>query len=585
MKKLFFIFLIILGLILPTTCFADEGWKIENFHSDITIQQNGKIKVTEAITADFGEFEKHGIFRDIPYLYSDKTYTEVEIEEVLQDNLPAKYTITKTSGFVSIKIGDPNRTIEGLHKYKINYTANGILRSFSDHDELYWNVTGNDWGVDSKSASANIYLEKEGLINITCYEGAYGSKNKCENKLIDSKSASFKTTKALAPRQGLTIVASFKKGLFPIVVLTSPKTFFEKITSWPSLTTAGAVIAGGFLGIIYLWLRLGRDYWLGGIKNVFERGAREELKPISGHEAVIVEYTPPENLRPAIIGVIMDERADILDVTSTIIDLANRGFITIKEVPKKWIFGKVDYALKKTVKSQASLLSYERELMDRLFDEGAEVKISKLKTTFYKDLIEVKNKLYQEVIDRKFFRSNPEKIRIKYLIVGLAVLIGGATGVILFAALEIVLLTDFSIGAVTTVLFVIIASNFMPRRTGLGREMYRRIKGYRLFIERAESYKQQFFERKNIFTDVLPYTIVFGLTEKFAKALSTMGIKPEQPSWYYGSRTFNAGAFASEISNFSNSFGGAISSSPSGSGFSGGGGSGGGFGGGGGGSW
>ncbi len=585
MKKLFFIFLLILGLIFPKTSSADGTWKIKNFHSDITIQQNGKIKVVEEITADFGTSEKHGIFRDIPYLYSDKTYTQVAVEQVFQDNLPIKYTITKSSGFVSLKIGNPNQTIKGSHKYQINYTANGVLRSFNDHDELYWNVTGNSWGVDIKNASANIYLEKEGLTRISCFEGVYGSSTVCGNKLKDLRSASFNATRALLPGEGLTIVAGFEKGLFPIVVLTPPKTFFEKLMSFPSLTTAGSVVVGGFLGMIYLWWRGGRDFWLGGIKGAFNRSAKEELKPIGGHEPIIVEYTPPEDLRPAIIGVLMDARADTLDVTSTIIDLANRGFLTIAEEPKKWLFGKVDYTLKKMGKGQNTLLSYEKELMDRLFDAREEIKISELKTTFYKDLVEVKKKLYQEVVARKLFKGSPEKIRTKYLIIGIVILIASIAAVVFFAANELVFLTDLAVGAVTFGILIIIWSPFMPRRTGLGREMYRRVKGYRLFIDRAESYKQQFFERKNIFTEILPYAIVFQLTKKFAKAMSDMGIKPEQPSWYLGTQTFNAATFSSAISNFSNSFSGAIASSPGGSGFSGGGGSGGGFGGGGGGSW
>ena len=97
--------------------------------------------------------------------------------------------------------------------------------------------------------------------------------------------------------------------------------------------------------------------------------------------------------------------------------------------------------------------------------------------------------------------------------------------------------------------------------------------------------KLLFFEKKNMFNEVLPYTIIFGLTGKFAKALKDMGLKPANPSWYHGTQAFNALYFSSSVNNFSNSLSTAISSAPKSSGFSGGGSSGGGFGGGGGGSW
>jgi uncharacterized membrane protein len=169
--------------------------------------------------------------------------------------------------------------------------------------------------------------------------------------------------------------------------------------------------------------------------------------------------------------------------------------------------------------------------------------------------------------------------------IGIAIFVLGLMGTVFFAISEVILPADISFSTSVTGFLTMILSRFMPRRTGLGREIYRRIRGYRLFIDRAESYKQQFFERKNIFTQVLPYTMVFGLTEKFAQQMKDIGLKPEQPTWYSGTQPFNAVSFASEMSGFSGSFSNAIASTPGGSGFSGGGGSGGGFGGGGGGSW
>ena len=126
----------------------------------------------------------------------------------------------------------------------------------------------------------------------------------------------------------------------------------------------------------------------------------------------------------------------------------------------------------------------------------------------------------------------------------------------------------------------------MSKRTAHGRELYRRTKGFQLFISQAEKYRQRFFEKENMFNEILPYAIVFGLTTKFAKAMEKIALHPQTSSWYIGSRSFNIAVFSSSINSFSNSLSSAIAATPKGSGFSRGGGfSGGGFGGGGGGSW
>jgi uncharacterized membrane protein len=132
---------------------------------------------------------------------------------------------------------------------------------------------------------------------------------------------------------------------------------------------------------------------------------------------------------------------------------------------------------------------------------------------------------------------------------------------------------------------MVIFSRAMGKRTPKGRELYRRIKGYREFVNTAERYRQKFFEQKNLFNEVLPFAIVFGLTKKFAEAMKEIGLKNPELVGYYGAHPFSAYTFTNSVTAFSNSFSSAAASVPSSSGSGGGGSSGGGFGGGGGGSW
>src|SRR6266404_4562456 len=126
-----------------------------------------------------------------------------------------------------------------------------------------------------------------------------------------------------------------------LLVGKPPKSFWGKLIQWPTNAPLILVVLAGIGTHGILWYKYGRDYWFAG--NLFGiKDQKGTTKPIGAHETISVEFTPPENLRPAEIGVLMDERADTLDVTSSIIDLATRGYLTITEVSKIWLFGKVD---------------------------------------------------------------------------------------------------------------------------------------------------------------------------------------------------------------------------------------------------
>lgn len=565
---------------------AEEGWEIDRFQSSIAVEQSGKVRVVETIVVDFKDLEKHGIFRDIPVVYEsngETLYTEVKIDSVQQNGQPMQYEESRSNGYVQLTIGDPDKTIRGEQTYSIQYTAKGVLRSFSDYDELYWNITGDKWPVPINRAEAVVTLPRDGILQTTCFEGYAGSTALCQKTIEDGKTARFSTYGALGKAQGLTIVVGYEKGMVPILAVERPKSFWEKFIEWPSLATLFVVLFGGLGTVLYKWHTEGRDYWFG--QNIF--GKKEEqgrIKPIGGHETVTVEFMSPEKLRPAELGVLMDERAHTHDVVATIIDLATRGYLTITEIPKKWVFGKVDYTLTKKQKSESGLLGYEKKLLHNLFKSGNEVTMSSLKKTFYDELKEVKDELYKEVVAKGLFPKDPEKVRGNYLAFGIVLLVIG--GVVIGWTIEndFIFGADLALGTMVVGAMLMLMSNAMPRRTAYGRELYRRARGYHLFINTAEKHRQKFFERKNMFNEVLPYAIAFGLTEKFANQMNEIGVQPSA-GWYSGVHGFHAGSFGSSMNDFSNSMSSAMASAPSSSGGFSGGSSGGGFGGGGGGSW
>ncbi|HSP54450.1 MAG TPA: DUF2207 domain-containing protein, partial [Dehalococcoidia bacterium] len=349
--------------------------------------------------------------------------------------------------------------------------------------------------------------------------------------------------------------------------------------------------------VVRQWWIAGRDRWYGDMFHVADT-TKSTVKPLGAHESIVTEFTPPEldgsrparRLRPAEIGLLIDERADTLDVTATIVDLAVQKRLVIKEIEEGGVFGlfkKKDYLLEKLDAAGDGLIDYEQKLLDSLFDGGPAVKLSDLKDKFYKDLAEVKEKLYSEVTaELKFFPRSPDTTRTIYQVAGgVTVGIGAALTYGLGAVFGLAVI---GVPIVLAGVLLLVLAGAMPRRTADGRVMYRRCLGFRHYIETAETARQEFAEKANLFADYLPYAIVFQCVHKWAKAFEGLGAEATQPGWYYGSSPFMAAAFASSVSDFSESISSVMASTPGGSGgsgFGGGGFSGGGGGGGGVGSW
>jgi uncharacterized membrane protein len=284
---------------------------------------------------------------------------------------------------------------------------------------------------------------------------------------------------------------------------------------------------------------------------------------------------------------LVDEEANTLDVSATIVDLAVRKYLVIEELPKKWLFGKADWKLTRRSADTDGLLPYERTLLDGLFEDGTEVELSDLRKTFAARLQKVKDALYKDVVDRKWFLRRPDQVRKVWLGIGMVVLLAGIGITVLLAArTKLALLgIPFAIGG----LLLVLGAKRMPARTAKGTAITRRVNGFRVVIETAEEHTARWAEQENVFTRFLPYAIVFGVTDKWAKAFESLGQMPaDDMSWYVSTQPFAYVAFADSMDSFAVTTSGVISATPSGSGgsgFGGGGFSGGGGGGGGGGSW
>ncbi|UCG35512.1 MAG: DUF2207 domain-containing protein, partial [Candidatus Omnitrophota bacterium] len=424
-KLLFYTIFILTILATLFSAQAAADFVIENFEGNIVIQEDGKVNVEEKIDVLFYE-SRHGIYRDLPVAYrtenNEKIYTEINVISVTDGFKSIPYEISTNQANLRIKIGDPDKTISGSQKYIINYLVSGVLVSFENYDELYWNVTGNNWETTIKNSSATVTLPEQGIIQSACYFGEYGATNACLINKISDKKIQFTSPTELLAGQGLTIAVGYTKAMVPILVIAAPKTISDIISSPTTLITFFVTCVMGLFLLLRMWWKIGRVRFFKR-KSLHDPDQSIEVFPLRGHETITAEYEPPSNLKPAEIGVLMDEQADTLDISATIVDLAVRGYLTITEVPKKWMFGSADYILTKIDKDRSDLMDYEKELLSSLFSGRSMVKLSKLKNTFYKQLKKVKEALYKEVTNKNLFAKNPQSTRRKYFLYAIALII------------------------------------------------------------------------------------------------------------------------------------------------------------------
>ena len=582
MKKIFttlFLFFALLSCFAQTSVAQEddksEGEKVKSFATVIQINEDATANITETIVYDFGKNEKHGIFRFIPIKYktSKGNTRKIKIHEIsITNELDEEYNfeISYPGKNIKFKIGDADKFVTGEKIYIISYTVNRAFNYFDDWDEFYWNVNGNEWPVETEKVTAKVFLpenSKDEISKIECFTGSFGSKNTCFSEKNNKNDASF-SHQNLSAKNGLTIVIGLPKE-----VVYQPTTienlFYFLKDNWGILFLPVITL----LILLYLWNRHGRDP--------------------AGREVIITQFDAPDDLTPAEVGTIVDEKAQNKDVTAEIISLAVKRYLRITKLEKK-ILRSQDYELEKLKEGTALKKDFDRKIMESIFKGTQKVKLSDLKNSFYKDLKKIKKQLYKRLVTDGYFPRNPKNVRLFYLITGGVIIFLG-----LFPVSMIILVLIFGSSAISGVvvsgILVIIFSFFMSARTRKGVLAKEHILGLKSYLTVAEKDRIKFHNAPNKnpkqFEKFLPFAMALGVEEEWAEQFED--IYKENPDWYSdpsgAGSAFNAVALAKGLSSFSNTANSSLSSSPSsagsgGSGFSGGG-SGGGFGGGGGGSW
>lgn len=565
--------------------FADvNDFTITKFDSDQTLSKEdpqGTLHIIETIDVVFTD-NNHGILRAIPEKYKSNPLKFTLNSVTSKSGAPTSVSTYSESGNIVLKIGDPNKTVTGQQSYTIDYTLTNVVTFYDNHDELYWDVNGDQWDQPTLNVSVRLHLPSGVTLSSdqpTCFAGVYGSlENNCE--ISASGSEIVASAVNLAPQQTLTYVVGFTKGYF------QPQTTSER------LKDNIEILVGISVGLVILPLTAlitGFTWW-------WRRG-----RDAPGRGVIVPQYEPPKDMTPLTAGLIANFSSSNRDITATIIDLARRGYLKIHENRKDRLIlkDKVTYSLELTRAASDGLSGYESDLISTLFSTrqaGQTVELGTYNKSMYTFQTGLKKKLDADTKKAGYFTQNPFKVPRKIVLVGVAVTV-------------LSLITGLVVGQVGLIVMGLVVAGFilagfialLPARTAQGVAAKEYLEGLKLYMNTAEKDRIEKLESPNaayasgvgeptrtveLFEKLLPFAIVLGVEEGWAKQFQDLYTTP--PSWYDGSvGSFNSIYFASALNS---GLGSSLSSSftpPSSSGSSGfsGGSSGGGGGGGGGGGW
>ncbi|HUX71740.1 MAG TPA: DUF2207 domain-containing protein, partial [Cellulomonadaceae bacterium] len=556
---------------------SDTGGRhVTRYALTYTLTSGGNAHVAIDLDFDFGGDPGHGPTITIPVqqaISGDsahvRSYPVGDITASSPTGAPAGVNTQTGNGWLTVNIGDPSQgSISGTQSYHIEYTIGSVVNSFSDHSEFYWNVVSPDAGSIPIAGVSVAVVGPVAADGATCFSGPAGSTTPCDAGAVGTDGTATFTQQTLTPGNGLTVAVHYPASAFSgakalIIATPSP---LDPVTPTAVTGVLALLIVGVGTGIVVRRVRRnGRDRQYLGLTPGLAPAPGQEM-PLGYRDKrtpVAVQFTPPPGVSPGEVGTLLDEVADPKDVTATIIDLAVRGYLRIDEVPPKKAGRKpTDWTLSQLREAGPELKAFESALLGYIFAGRQQVALSDLKTTFASSMSKVQTLLYEDVTDNRWFSANPASVRSRWQVGGAILAFFGLFGAFAFANVFDVKGISLVPGALVVVgLVMVVVAKAAPARTPSGTAVLAQAFGFQRYLTTAEANQIRFEEGEDLFSRYLPYAIVFGVAERWARVfgeLAAQGYAVAEPVWY-GGAGFHTGmfwvsyaAFGSNLDTFTN---------------------------------
>ena len=376
---------IVTNLMLSLPISAAE--RILDFHSHVRVFENSAMEVTETIRVRAeGRQIRQGIYRNFSTKHTDRFGNQFtlrfDLKRVTRDGQTESFHVQQQDHGIRLIVGEQDAWLSpGEYTYTITYRINRQIDFIEDHDELYWNVTGNAWAFPIDHASAKVFVPSTipvESIGVAAYTGTADSQGQDYLARINADgSAEFDTTQKLAPYEGLTIVTSWPSGY-----VAAP----SKAQQFSYFLSDNRNLAWGLTGLVLLlvyyllsWLVVGRD-------------------PEAG--TVTPQYLPPQGFSPASMRFIDRMDYDHKTFAAAIVNLAIKGHLTIAEQCDA-------VALRKSRRSpKTKPAPGEPELIKMLFAYGDEVTLEQSSHQTISDAIKAHKRSLKRDYQRLYFMTN-----------------------------------------------------------------------------------------------------------------------------------------------------------------------------------
>jgi uncharacterized membrane protein YgcG len=499
----------------------------ERFDVTLGIHPNGSVTVVERQRIRFSSGTFTFGFRTIP-LAKTEGIVDVRVSEpggsayrlASSGGEPHTFTAVVEGSDLSIRwyfpeVGNASRT------YDIEYTVLGGVRIYDSGDKFQWisQPTDRDFPIEASSVivalpSGASFLDIDSAgVPVTWQQTG------------DGRFVTYTSTGSLGNSGIIEIGVEFTHG-----VLTAPSPGWQadhdkdefyalKVQPFVNLgvgLVAALVLIGGPLLVYLLWYTRGRDPKVGPVPEYITE--------------------PPDDTPPGVLGTLIDERADMRDIIATIVDLGRRGHLAIEEEQSKGIFGlsSHDFTFRKGDEADTELSRVERQVIQGIFGSGRVTRLTDMKNKFYTHLPKIQKRLYEEMVKRSFFKTNPDTTRRRWQILG----IGSLAGTFFVGLFALPMLIGFSqfvpcvfVGFGITGLAMLLLGRAMPAKTRKGSEMAAKWRAFKKYLSRIEQH-EELDKSTELFDRYLPYAIAFGIKDTWIFKFSSNPATPIPP-WYY----------------------------------------------------
>ncbi|GAA3968811.1 DUF2207 domain-containing protein [Actinomadura viridis] len=531
----------------------------------IQVGSGGVARVRETITYEFGGgrgLVRSFVTRRHDGVTRDRVQPVSGVRASSPDGGPTRVAV-REKGLNTIVEVTGDAPLTGRRTVVLDYQVRGLVAPMGGIEEVRWTAAGG-WRVPVDEASVTV--DGGAMIrHVNCFAGPLESAVGCTQYYTNhTHTQGVFSQRQMLSGDHLTVVVGYPAGS------TGGRPIYERRHTVATAFSVNAVTGGALLGLLVLLVGgVGALYLLRGrdARIVDRRAAEGDHAPVAG-----AEFEPPDGVRPGQIGTLIDERADVIDVTATIVDLAVRGHLLIEEEDRA-VTGRLDWALRRLDRQgPEDLLGYERLLLDALFTapDGTareSVKLSELGGTFATRLARVRSAMYDDVVEQGWFARRPDTVRSRWTIAGMALTVLGLAGTVALA-----LLTDLALVGLAVIIAgaaLAYGGQYMPAKTARGATVLAHTIGFRAFLERGEppaaaDGEMGARQRIALFSRLLPYAVVFDAVPKWAKTVEDAGERAEGADnlyWYEGPAEWDLSKFAESMRTFTLATSGSISQS------------------------